>query len=154
VLLLTLGSESLVPVVATDFIEQSGRFHPTDSRWFAYSSNATGRREVYLGRFEGEMTPVRVSSDGGEHPQFRRDGRELFYLTPTDEIVAVDLTRLSQTGTVGPSTTLFRVVLNDIYRGGGPAFDVSADGQRFLLNVPSTSEPLTLIQGYRGMLGG
>ena len=77
---------------------------------------------------------------------WRRDSQELFYLSPTDEVVAVDMAPFARTGSPGARTTLFRVVLNDIIREQQPPFAVAQDGRKFLLNVPSPPEPLTLIQ--------
>jgi eukaryotic-like serine/threonine-protein kinase len=130
---------------ATRFDERQASFSP-DGRWIAYASNATGRYEVYARQVDGEAAAIQLSADGGEHPLWRADGEEVFFVSPTDEIVAVDVTPLARTGLAGPPQVLFRMVTNDIVREEFPAYAVSPDGQRFLVNTPATPEPLTLIQ--------
>ena len=127
-------------------MSRSPRFSPS-GRWVAYVSDVTGRPEVYLQAVDGNGAAVRISSEGGEHPRWRRDGRELFYITPTDEFVAVDLSRFEETRAPGGHQKLFRMVINDLIRDSYSPFDVAPDGQRFLLNVPEPSEPLSFIQG-------
>jgi hypothetical protein len=70
----------------------------------------------------------------------------MYFLSPTDEIVAVDVSALTRTGTVGARTVLFRMVTNDVTRELFPPYAVTRDGQRFLVSAPSPPEPLTLIQ--------
>jgi len=147
----TVGEPEPRPFLATEFQEGQARFSP-DGQWVAYASNLTGRTEVYLRALGGEDGAVRVSSEGGEHPLWRRDGRELFYLTPTDEVVAVDLSGFERSHVPGPQQKLFRLVMNDIIRETFSPFDVSPDGQRFLVNAPEPSEPLTMIQGFQKLL--
>jgi len=106
---------------------------------------------VYIKAIAGEAAPVRVSSDGGEHPLWRRD-RELYYLTPTDELVAVDLSRFEETKVPGARQRLFRIMLNEAIRDTYAPVDVAPDGQRFLMNVPDPSEPLVFIHGYEALL--
>jgi serine/threonine protein kinase len=151
VFLWTVGEPEPKPFLNGEFREGHARFSP-DGRWVAFVSDLTGRLEVYLRAIDGDDGAVRLSSDGGEHPQWRRDGRELFYLTPTDEVVAVDLSRFEQSRVPGPQQKLFRLVMNDIIRETFSPFDVSPDARRFLVNVPEPSEPLTLIQGFHGLL--
>jgi len=85
---------------------------------------------------------------------WRHDGRELFYLGPNDEIMALDFTP----GTAQPSATprqLFRIQLNDLARLVYSPFEVSPDGQRFLLNVPeSPPAQLFYVRGVEKWLAG
>jgi eukaryotic-like serine/threonine-protein kinase len=142
--LITIANGSTQPLLATEFEEEQASFSP-DGKWIAYSSNSTGRMEVYVRAIDGQRPAAQVSTDGGEHPMWRRDGQELFFLSPTDEIVAVDMAPFARTGAPGARTTLFRIVLNDIIRENQPPFAVAPDGKRFLVNVPSAPEPLSLI---------
>jgi len=139
------GAE-LRPLFPSEFQETHPRFSPS-GRWVGYVSDVTGRREVYARPLSGEAGAVRLSAEGGEHPIWRRQGGELYYLSPSDEFVAVDVSRLEETRQAGARRTLFRLVVNDVIRGAYAPYDVTADGQRFLVNVPEPSEPLTLIQG-------
>ena len=142
---LSLEDGSLKPLLATAFDEGQATFAP-DGRWIAYTTDQTGRREVYARPMDGSWPAVQISIAGGEHGLWRQDGAEMYFLTPTDEVVAVDVSALARTGKAGASKTLFRMVTNDITRDLYPPYAVTHDGQRFLLNVPNRPEPLTLIQ--------
>ncbi len=83
-----------------------GQFAP-DGRFVAYSSDVTGRPEVYLQRFPATEERWQVSASGGEQPRWRDDGRELFYLAPDGSLVAVAVT-LGETPVVGTPKSLFR----------------------------------------------
>jgi eukaryotic-like serine/threonine-protein kinase len=129
----------------TPFDEIQARFSP-DGRWVAYASNESGRFEVYVRRFDGGGERVQVSNGGGEAPRWRRDGRELFYLTGSpDQSVASVAVKAGEAFESGAPVTLFKVELRD-----ARDFDVSPDGQRFLVNtaagVPPT--PLTVVTGW------
>ena len=68
-----------VPLIRTEFEEGVGSVSP-DGRWIAYVSNETGRREIYARPFPSGDRRWQVSVDGGFEPQWRRDGRELFFV--------------------------------------------------------------------------
>ncbi|MGZ8854225.1 MAG: protein kinase domain-containing protein, partial [Thermoanaerobaculia bacterium] len=67
------------PFVATPFTELFPRFSP-DGRWVSYTSDISGRPEVYVKPFEGSEQTIRISKDGGTRARWRRDGKELFFL--------------------------------------------------------------------------
>jgi serine/threonine protein kinase len=142
---LSLGDGSMKPLVSTEFEEGQAAFSP-DDRWIAYTTDQTGRREVYARPIDGSRPAIQVSLQGGEHPFWRQDGAEMYFLSPTDEIVAVDVSALTRSGTVGARQVLFRMVTNDLTRELYPPYAVTRDGQRFLISVPSPPEPLMLIQ--------
>src|SRR4029450_13092090 len=112
------------PWLATEFSERHARFSP-DARWVAYSSDASGRREVYLRLFDGDAPPVPVSINGGSHPIWRNDGTELFFLSPADDLMVVPLTRSGNSISVGKEQVLFRIPLNDITRETWVPYDVT-----------------------------
>ncbi len=70
------GDRKPVPVAATAFTERQARFSP-DGKWIAYTSNESGRNEVYLQAFPGAADRAQVSTGGGAQPSWRGDGREL-----------------------------------------------------------------------------
>jgi len=114
------------------------RFSP-DGRWVAYESSETGTREVYLRPFPGPGAPVRVSQAGGGLPEWRVDGRELFYLTPGGAIMAAPVASGGLPG-IGPARQLVSSV------NGADTYDAAPDGQRFLLNTENKERPpLTLL---------
>jgi hypothetical protein len=106
-----------------------------DERWLAYISSQSGRREVYVEPFRRSGETVRVSLDGGGQPRWRRDGKELFYLSLDGRLMAVDV----REGPSGPEVGIPRVLvparqLRAVVQG--PDYDdyaVTADGQRFLV---------------------
>jgi hypothetical protein len=106
---------------------------------------------VYARAFDGGAA-VRLSTHGGDHPIWRADGRELFHLTPSDEVMAVDVSALETTRAPGGPTRLFRLVLNDVIRDHYAPYDVAPDGERFLLNIADGPEPVMLIQRYERQL--
>ena len=123
------GAESVV--AGSRFNERHGRLSP-DGRDLAYSSDVSGRLEVYVKRLDEGAAVVQVSTGGGSHPRWRADGLELFYLSPMGVVSAVPVVP-SPTFTAGPPVPLFDarpplplVFLDTLY-------DVSPDGQRFLV---------------------
>jgi Tol biopolymer transport system component/predicted Ser/Thr protein kinase len=105
-----------------------------DGRWLAYESNESGRLEVYVQPFPGPGAKSQISTKGGEEPLWARNGRELFYRTG-DKMMAVDITT-QPTFTAGSPRLLFagRYEQGPNYT---PGYDVSPDGQRFLMVKPS-----------------
>jgi Tol biopolymer transport system component len=146
---LNVADGTLTPLVATDADESEGTYAP-DGLWMAYTSSVSVRPQVYLRRLSGDTTPIAVSVDGGDHPMWRADGRELFFLSPTDEVVAVDMSSFAKTGQLGERRVLFRALANDVIRDSYAPYAVSPDGQRFLINAPAAPEPLTLMQKIGG----
>ena len=69
------------PLLQTEFNEYDARFSP-DGRWLAYASDSSGRPEVYVVSYPDLDQKHRVSNDGGGRPEWSRDGRELFYVSP------------------------------------------------------------------------
>ena len=135
--LLPLGGNRKPRVyLRTDFDERNGRISP-DGRWMAYSSNESGKLEVYVRTFpdpnEGKWP---VSVGGGAQPEWRRDGKELFYLSPELKVISVEV----KTGPGGFQTSRPRVLFARPsaglgYTNLGMDYAVSADGQRFLANT-------------------
>jgi hypothetical protein len=118
------------PYAATPADETAARASP-DGRWVAYTSDESGRAEVYLDAYPRPAGRVRVSLGGGVHPVWRGDGRELYYWRG-DALVAVRLGAASGGAppAVGPQTVLFRAP----YQGGpNTMYDVSPDGARFVI---------------------
>ena len=124
-------------VVATRFAELNGCLSP-NGRWLAYASSESGRMEVYVRAFPGPGGRWQVSTDGGTEPQWRGDGREIFFrgdggtsllAVPVDDAAVFR---------VGTPVKLFDTLLSrsEISRN---RYVATADGQRFLLNLPLES---------------
>jgi Tol biopolymer transport system component len=108
------------------------RFSP-DGRWIAYSSNESGRREVYVQPYPSLSGKWQVSTAGGRDPGWRRDGKEIYYVSPSGAMAAVTVVA-SPAGSLdlGSPRTLFTGVGMDD-NPIGHNYAVSPDGQRFLL---------------------
>ena len=103
--------------------------------WIAYTSNETGRHEVYVRDFPAGSHKWQVSNHGGLIPHWRRDGRELFYLTPEGMLVAVAV-NLGTAFEFGPPQALFGTGIRFApqFKMWMNQYAVTHDGQRFLLN--------------------
>jgi len=117
-------------ILQTQFNETQGHFSP-DGRWLAYVSNESGRAEVYVQSFPPSGGKWQVSTTGGAQPLWRRDGKELFYLTTDRKLMAVPV-NADQTFTMSAPALLFQT---QVARFEAPhRYAVSRDGQRFLIN--------------------
>jgi Tol biopolymer transport system component len=144
------GDRKPFPFLKTPFGVSHGQFSP-DGRWVAYASNESGRWEIFVAPFPGPGGNWKVSSSGGTEPRWRRDGKELFYLAPDGNLMAVEV-KAGATFEAGSATALFQtrrrvpVSSTDMF-----SYDVSADGQRFLVNTDVgevASTPLTVVLNW------
>jgi Tol biopolymer transport system component len=129
----TTADPSPTVFLETSFSERSPRLSP-DGRWIAYQSNESGRPEIYVQPFPGPGGKWQVSTSGGTMPQWRGDGKELFYLGADQSLMAVPVAA-GETFESGNPVALFRARLTELSLGGC-GWAVTADGQRFLLNSP------------------
>jgi serine/threonine-protein kinase len=122
------------PYAATSADETGARISP-DERWVAYTSDESGRSEVYLDSYPRPGRRVRVSANGGAFPAWRGDGRELYYWND-DKLVAVslDAARGERMPAIGAPTVLFKA---PYYAGPNTMYDVSPDGKRFVIVLSS-----------------
>jgi len=142
----------------TRFDEESARFSP-DSRWLAFSSNETSSTpEIYVARVDEPGERVRISSGGGTGPRWRRDGKELFYAaTDGRTIMAVPIESLTPFR-AGVPARLFTLGIDSAVartRARNTIFDVSGDGQRFLVSVPigqPASSQIAVVLNWRALL--
>ena len=118
-----------VPFMQTAFDESLGKLSP-NSRFLAYCSDESGRREVYVQPFPKGGAKSRISRNGGTQPRWSRDGKELFYVED-DTLIAVAV-KTTPSFSVGSSTRLFRYAhLKNNF--AGHVYDVSSDGREFIL---------------------
>ena len=156
--LLPLDGGAPVPLLETPFDEFDGQFSP-DGRWIAYTSNESGRNEVYSTAVRDPGAAFRgrwpVSNQGGRAPRWRGDGQELFYLAAGSRAV----TSADIRGTPGGIET---GTPRELFDASIPAeagdwlypYDVAADGERFLIQEPAetTSSPLTVVLNWQAKL--
>jgi eukaryotic-like serine/threonine-protein kinase len=137
------GDHKPVPILQTRFYEGEPRIAPS-GRWLAYTSNESGRNEVYVRSFPGGDIRRLVSTTGGRQPVWRRDGKELFYRTDAGGIMAVAVKADSAFEAAAPQE-LFRARIQQGFAGRYD-YAVTADGQRFLVNsVVSESRPMATV---------
>jgi Tol biopolymer transport system component len=128
-----------------------------NGRWLTYVSDATGQREIYVRSFpNGAGGPWRVSSHGGIEPQWRDDGRELFFLGFDKRLMAVPVTTDGEFQ-AGTPTALFSTDLDPLGLPivGRNQYVVTGDGQRFLINQPrpdAESSPVTVLINWQATL--
>jgi hypothetical protein len=121
-----------------------GRFSP-DGRFLAYDTNESGRSEVYVVSFPQGQGRVQISNAGGVDAKWTRGGREILYTAFDGKVtsVEIDASRGLRAGTPRP--------VFQLPEGTGFGWDVTADGERFLLNVPvikSSSVPLSIVGNW------
>jgi len=136
------GDKKPLPVARTAFVETRGRFSP-DGHWIAYESDESGRSEVYVQPFPGTGAKSQISADGGVSAEWRRDGREIFYVREDGGLMAVPIKANGTKLDPGTPVALFPIVSSD--------YAVSADGQRFLVNrIVQEPPPITLLLNWSG----
>jgi serine/threonine-protein kinase len=114
-------------VIDSQHGERSGTFSP-DTKWIAYDSTESGRREVWIQPFPPNGNRWQVSTAGGATPQWQGDGKQLFYIAGDGMLTSVSVGR-GAAPLIGRATPLFQ----SLRRAG---YSVSPDGQRFLMTVP------------------
>jgi eukaryotic-like serine/threonine-protein kinase len=148
----TFGDAKPIQFLKTQFSELRPVFSP-DGRYLAYQSNESGRFEVYVQSFPGPGGKWQISTAGGNEPQWRADGKELYYRAPDQKVMAVEI----QTGngvTAGTPQPLFQARYDPgIARNH---YAPSADGKRFLVVAPLGREamtPTTVVLNWYSELG-
>jgi Tol biopolymer transport system component len=131
----------------SEFEETTGRFSP-DVHWFAYTSNESGRTEVYIETFPKTGGKWLVSNGGGGQPHWSPDGKELFYIAPDKRLMSVEI-KTGSAVEIGAPKPLFtsKVASYDAPN----RYVVAPDGQRFLVNAPAgdaTASPITVIVNW------
>ncbi|HXV62787.1 MAG TPA: hypothetical protein VEK15_18960, partial [Vicinamibacteria bacterium] len=146
-----LAERSVSPFLETPFRERNVALSK-DGRLVAYDSDETGQTEVYVRTFPDSGKRWRVSTEGGRHAAFRRDGGEIYYVTADGWLVAVTVTLRPSTGAgtqedlrFGQPQKLFALDQKDEARAR--QFD-TLDGETFIVNRTRRSgsrTPLTLV---------
>jgi serine/threonine protein kinase len=158
--LFSFPDRKLAPLTSGKFIEEQGRFCPNGSAkplWFAYTSNETGVRQVYVqslaGALAGRGARSQISNSGGVEPSWRGDGKELFYLNG-NKLMAVDVNGAGEAFQAGVPKELFEAPLVTEYRRRN-RYDVTRDGKRFLVIAPADDkqeQQITVIVNWPALL--
>ena len=139
------------PYLRTRFNEFLARFSPEPSpRWVAYTSDESGRDEVYIQAFPEPRGKFQISTGGGRYPEWSPDGRELHYVSADNKLMTVSL-KLGP-DSLTPSTPRELFALPSFGSGSQP-YAVAPDGKRFLvLGSAGGSQPLEVITNWTALL--
>ena len=144
------------PFSTERFDEGAATFSP-DARWLAFVSTEAGSPEVYVAPIERPGERIRISVGGGTTPRWRRDGTELFYATPDGRAILRVPMQFGSTLKAGVPARLFSIPASAAARFArrNIIYDVTPDGQRFLMNVsaeqPSSSR-ITVVLNWMSTL--
>ncbi|HEX6849808.1 MAG TPA: hypothetical protein VF139_00265, partial [Candidatus Polarisedimenticolaceae bacterium] len=134
------SSEPWIAWSSGPYVEDRGAFSP-DSRWIVYTSDASGRMEVYLAPLEGgpKLRQWQISSGGGSEPRFSADGRTIHYRSPSSEWMAVDVELSGNGAHAGTPRVVFPIPVVELpYLRN--LMDVLPDGSGFLTLRPVHDE--------------
>jgi eukaryotic-like serine/threonine-protein kinase len=137
------------PWLQTQFSAQNAQFSP-DGKWVAYQSIESGRFEIYVAPFQGPGGKLPVSRAGGVQPRWRKDGKEIFYLSLDYRLIAAAVKSNGSTMEIGETRSLFGFPST----GVGVSYDVSDDGKRFLAVVlpegtgNNANEAINVVQNW------
>jgi Tol biopolymer transport system component len=145
-----VGQRDPQPLLHSEFSEGQSQISP-NGRWLAYTSYESGRMEVHVRPFPTGAGQWQISATGGGDPRWRRDGQELFYIAADGTLmaVAVDASRVFKPAIPRP---LFATMINHLWDDARNHYDVSLDGERFLVARPIEhlgSLPVTVVVNWR-----
>jgi serine/threonine protein kinase/Tol biopolymer transport system component len=152
------GDRKPMPYLVSAFSKRQPQFSP-DGKWVVYTSAESGLNEVYVQPFPNASAGKwPVSNGGGSQPRWSPNGKELFYFTPDETLMAVDFNTTGGTVQLGVPKPLFHA---SVLGGAGGAtttawrWDLSPDGQRFLINTAlddTVGSPVTVLLNWRSAL--
>jgi hypothetical protein len=143
------GERRLQVLFRTPFGADEPHVSP-DGRWIAYGSNESGRWEVYVASFPAFTGRRQVSIAGGGQPHWRKDGRELFYLSPSGTLMSVDI-KTGETLETSAPRALFQTPVSMNPRAD--QYCVTRDGERFIImeDLPDAS-PISVVVNWPALL--
>ncbi len=149
------GDEKPHRLLKTEFTGPNTQFSAQvspDGRWLAYSTFKAQRSEIYVTSYPNPHAQILFSTDGGNFPRWRDDSKELFYVSPDQRLMAVEVKLTANGVEPGRQQGLFKGVNNN----NGCQYDVFAAGRSFLMTVPVeqvyAAGPLTLVQRWTAEL--
>ena len=144
------GERKPYPLLHEAYNESQPQFSP-DGRWIAYVSDQSGMPQVYVQSFPTQAGQTQISTGGGTQPRWRRDGRELFYITLDRKMTVVYINARESLEVDAPRVLFDTALPLGAFR---QEYAVSADGQRFLLNtrLDTTASPMTVVLNWPALL--
>ncbi len=134
-------NRTIQPLVQTPFNELNAEISP-DGHWFAYQSNQSGRYEIYVRPFPNAADGQwQISTAGGGRPLWSRNGQELFFLSLSGTLMAVRV----ETGATFQASAPTTILDQQYYADVGRTYDISPDGQRFLMVKADTGTSTNLM---------
>jgi Tol biopolymer transport system component len=132
--------------VQSRFQESNARFSP-DGKWVSFTSDESGRNEIYVVAFPSGGGKRRISRQGGDLSLWNKDGKELYYRSPDGLLMSVAVKAEAHTLEFGAAVPLFPIAA---------PFDIAPDGQRFLTLVPlnqSEASQLIVVTNWQLTIG-
>jgi len=127
------GTRRVTPLLQSPFVERNGVVSP-DGRWLAYEADDSGRVEIYVRPFpDVNSGHWQVSTAGGSRLVWARSGQELFYVSPTGALMRVGLERGLSWAATTPTLLVKEGYVTSPGGFLGRTYDISLDGQRFLM---------------------
>ena len=145
------GDRTPRALLTSPFDENYAAYSP-DGRSMVYASNESGRPEVYVMSLDGSGGKTLISNAGGSFPRWRRDGKEIVYLTLDQALTSVPVSGSGASFRAGAAVELFHITPQP---GAGSPFDLTADGRHFIVNtmVPSRVPPsLTIVVNWPSLI--
>jgi len=142
------------PFLKAVSLVRNGQFSP-DGKWVAYASNETGKWEIYVTSFPEPRGKWQVSTGGGEQPRWRGDGKELFYLSSDRKMMAAPVTTGANFDAGTPGALFQTTPRQPISTNDQFVYDVSMDGQRFLVNTEvkqTETAPMSIVLNWPAKL--
>jgi len=151
---MTMPDRQTHPLLQTQWLIRNAQFSP-DGKFVAYTTSETGNWEVYVSPFPGFGGRWQVSRGGGEEPRWRSDGKELFYLAPDGKLMAAEVKAGTGFEASVPIPLFVAHLRQPISAMDFFSYDVTADGQKFLVNTKidsSNSAPLSVLLNWSSEL--
>jgi eukaryotic-like serine/threonine-protein kinase len=126
--------------VGTQFDDTAGQFSP-DGHWLAYVSQRSAQPEVFVRPFPALNSEWQISTNGGFQPKWRSDGGELFYLSPNNELMAVEISTKGAFRAGVPRPLFLTQIRPGEWRLWRHQYAVASHGKQFLMAVPAGGPP-------------
>jgi Tol biopolymer transport system component len=147
--LMQLATRKTTPLLTAPFNEGGLQFSP-DGEWIVYSSDESGRNEIYVQQFPDSTGKWIVSRGGGTTPAWSADGRQIYYISPERKMMSVPVSP-GTSFDAGMPIALFEARVREVGAVRYRQYAVTRDGSKFLLNRYVGEEgtrPMTLIQSW------